>query len=333
MGPVLLAIALSFIPAFFYATIVYWLDRFEKEPRRLLVGAFLWGALVATTGAIIFSLIFQAGIFLVTGSELLVELTGATVVAPLVEESLKGLAVLLIFLVFQHEFDSVLDGMVYAAITALGFAATENVLYLLGAYAEGGLGDMLVLFVLRVILGGWGHAVYTAFIGIGLAIARLSPNLLVSLVAPVVGWMIAVATHALHNAMAVFLVGSLGLGGLAATLLVDWMTWAVAFGVVIWEIRRERRWIATYLEEEVAQGTLSQAQYDTARSVRAQIRARMQPGEQRRQTNRFYELCAELAQKKRQFFHHGDERGNSATIEKLRGELRDLAPVAVAVAR
>jgi RsiW-degrading membrane proteinase PrsW (M82 family) len=333
MGAFLLALALSFIPAFFYAMIVYWLDRFEKEPRRLLVGAFLWGAFVATTGAIIFSLILQAGVFLVTESELFVELTGTTVIAPLVEESLKGLAVLLVFLIFQHEFDSVLDGMVYAAITALGFAATENVLYLLGAYMEGGIGDMLFLFVLRVILGGWGHAVYTAFIGIGLAIARLSPNFFVSLVAPIVGWMIAVALHALHNAMAVFLIGSLGLGGLAATLLVDWTTWAIAFAVVIWEIRRERRWIVTYLEEEVEQGTLSLEQYHTARSVRAQFQARAQSGSRRRQTNRFYELCAELAQKKRQFFHHGEERGNSATIEKLRAELRELSPVAMAVAR
>ena len=47
-------------------------------------------------------------------------------IAPIIEESLKGLAVLLVFLLFRKEFDSILDGIVYAAITALGFAATEN---------------------------------------------------------------------------------------------------------------------------------------------------------------------------------------------------------------
>jgi hypothetical protein len=44
--------------------------------------------------------------------------------------------VLAVFLFFRNEFDSLLDGIVYGGITALGFAATENVLYLFGAYGE-----------------------------------------------------------------------------------------------------------------------------------------------------------------------------------------------------
>ncbi|NJO84721.1 MAG: PrsW family intramembrane metalloprotease, partial [Blastochloris sp.] len=60
-------------------------------------------------------------------------------------------------------------------IVALGFAATENVLYLFfSGYAEDGWGGLFLLFVLRVLLGAWGHAFYTSFIGIGLAMARLN---------------------------------------------------------------------------------------------------------------------------------------------------------------
>jgi RsiW-degrading membrane proteinase PrsW (M82 family) len=318
-----LSVLLSFVPAFIYSLIVYWLDRFEKEPARLLFGAFLWGALVATGGAIIWTSVLQLSAQALTGDAALADFTGTTLFAPIVEETLKGLAVTIIFLAFPHEFDSVLDGMVYAAITALGFAATENLLYLYFAgYGDGGYTGLGVLFVLRVILGGWGHAVYTSFIGIGLAVARLRREPWLKVAAPLAGWLIAVFLHALHNTMATVLVASFGLGGLAATLLVDWVSWAVALGVVFWAILRERRWIKEYLQEEVDQGIISAAQYRTASSLRRQMSARMRGKEARR----FYELCSELAQKKHQLEVVGEERGNSARIVRLRNELAQLAP-------
>lgn len=318
-----LSAILSFLPAFVYSLIVYWLDRFEKEPARLLFGAFLWGALVATGGALIWTSVLQLSAVALTGDAALAEFTGTTLFAPVVEETLKGLAVTIIFLAFPHEFDSVLDGMVYAAITALGFAATENLLYLYFAgYGEGGYAGLGVLFVLRVILGGWGHAVYTSFIGVGLAVARLRREPWLKVAAPLAGWLGAVFLHALHNTMATVLIASFGLGGLAATLLVDWFSWAVALGVVLWAILRERRWIRQYLQEELEQGTISAAQFQTASSLRKQWGARLRSKEARR----FYELCSELAQKKHQLQVLGDERGNSARVARLRTELAELAP-------
>jgi len=319
----LLTLLLSFGPALLYAAIVYWLDRFEKEPRRLLIGAFLWGALVATIGAIIATTVLQLGLELFTNDAQLAELSGATIFAPLVEESLKGLAVALIALFFPHEFDTVLDGIVYAAIVALGFAATENVLYLFfSGYGEGGYGGLATLFVLRVVLGGWGHAVYTAFIGIGLAMARLNHGCAVKLLAPLLGWTVAVFLHGLHNFMASLAAAAESLGLFGATLLVDWTGWAAVFGIVLWEIARERRWMRQYLADEVERGTLSPAHFLVACSLRAQLAARLRSGAARR----FYETCAELAHKKRQLATLGEERGNTARIERLRAELARLAP-------
>jgi protease PrsW len=323
----LIAVVLSFVPAFFYAAIVYWLDRFEKEPLRLLVGAFLWGAFVATIGAIIWTSVLQLGVGLLVG-DVAADVAGTTLLAPIVEEILKGLAVALIFVVFPHEFDSILDGMVYGAITALGFAATENVLYLyfLG-YQEGGYVELIVLFILRVILGGWGHAVYTAFIGIGLAAGRLHRGPAINkLLFPLLGLFAAIFLHALHNSMAVFLAGAAGLGGLAAMLLVDWFTWVVALGVVIWAIRREQRWMLDQLRDEVARGTLSEAQYRTASSIMGQTRARLRG----REAGRFYNACANLAQKKHQLAYLGEERDNSARVAMLRAEVARLAPLVAA---
>lgn len=318
----LITLLLSFGPALLFAAIVYWLDRFEKEPRRLLVGAFLWGAFVATIGAIIVTTVLQTGVELITSSAELADLTGTTVLAPIVEESLKGLAVALIVLIFPHEFDTVLDGIVYAAIVALGFAATENVLYLyFSGYEEGGYEGMITLFVLRVVLGGWGHAVYTAFIGIGLAVARLNRGWAVKIMAPLLGWCVAVFLHGLHNTMATLAGASESLGLLGATFLIDWTGWAAALGIVVWEIFRERRWMRDYLADEVQRGTISPGHYQAACSLRAQLRGRLGG----RAARRFFEACAELAHKKRQLATLGEERGNSARVERLRGELAQLA--------
>jgi hypothetical protein len=59
----------------------------------------------------------------------------------------------------------------------------------------------------------------------------------------------------------VFLAGEFGLTGLGLTLLVDWSSWIVVLGLVIWEIRREQQYIATYLAEEVAAGIISPKHY------------------------------------------------------------------------
>jgi protease PrsW len=329
----LLAVVLSFGAGLFFSYIAYTMDRYEKEPLKLVVGVFLWGAIAAVIGALILSLLYQVGIYAVTEDEALTELAGGSIVAPVVEEIYKGVAVLLVYLLWRHEFDSLLDGIIYAGITALGFAATENVLYLYFAgYAEGGIGGLLGLFFLRVVLGGWNHAFFTAFFGIGLAIRRLSHNGFVKIFAPAVGLLLAILAHATHNSLIALAVIAGGedaaLGGLLATLLVDWIGWAFIFAVMIFALRRERRWITTYLQEEVGRGLISPAQYQTARSFWGRLGARLRG--HGLATRRFYHLAAELAQKKHQLARFGDERGNAAAVERLRGELAKLAPLASA---
>ncbi|GAA3056191.1 hypothetical protein GCM10020000_43230 [Streptomyces olivoverticillatus] len=56
--------------------------------------------------------------------------------APVVEESAKAAAVLLLFLFRRRDFNGIVDGVVIAGITATGFAFTENILYLGNAFAS-----------------------------------------------------------------------------------------------------------------------------------------------------------------------------------------------------
>ena len=48
---ILLSLFFGFVPMLLFAWLIYWLDRYEKEPKVLLGGVFLWGAVVAAGGA------------------------------------------------------------------------------------------------------------------------------------------------------------------------------------------------------------------------------------------------------------------------------------------
>ncbi len=310
----------GFVPMFFFAAVVYWLDRYEKEPKILLGATFFWGVVIAAGGAFIINTAFGMGIYAFSGSESAAELGTTSIVAPIVEEFLKGFAVVIVFLMFRKEFDSVLDGIIYAGIAALGFAATENTLYIYrNGYLDGGWQGLFFLTFIRVVVVGWQHPFYTAFTGIGLAVSRTNKNRLVKFIAPFIGYGVAVTTHAFHNTFG-GLIG--GLGGLAAGTFVDWIGWACMFGFIIWMVNNERNIVKNHLRSEVVSGLISQAQYQKALSPWNMTTA----GFSGKSAARFYQVCGELSHKKEQLIKQGDEGGNTAIIESLRNELATLSP-------
>ncbi|RME87290.1 MAG: protease PrsW [Anaerolineae bacterium] len=325
----LVSLFFGFVPMFLFAYIIYWLDRYEKEPKSLLGAAFFWGAVIAAGGAFIINTALGVGVYLFTGSESAADLTTGSLIAPVVEESLKGIAVLIVFFFFRNEFDSILDGMIYAGITALGFAATENAFYIYDhGFLDNGWVGLFVLVFIRVILVGWQHPFYTAFTGIGLAVARMNRSTLVRIIAPMLGFGMAIFAHALHNTLSSFLEG---LSGLAIGTSLDWIGWFFMLIFVIWVIRREGALLARHLREEVEAGRMSEAQYRTAISSWAQMRARLSAltSGRYRATARFYQVCGELAHKKEQYSRLA-EHEHQVTIEHLRDELSQLSSAAQA---
>ena len=318
----LVSLFFGFVPMFLYSAFVYWVDRYEKEPKALLGAAFFWGVVIAAGGAFIINTLFGVGIYIFTNSEAAADFGTTSIVAPFVEEILKGLAVGIVFLMFRKEFDSVLDGIIYGGIAGLGFAATENTLYIFrNGYLEGGWGGLFLLVFIRVFVVGWMHAFFTAFTGIGFAIARLNKNMLIKITAPFIGLGVAITVHAFHNTF-----GSVigGFGGLALGSLLDWFGWALMFGFIVWLIGYERGIVKRQLLEEVSMGIISQAQYQKAISPWNLTTAGMSG----RATSRFYHACGDLAHKKEQLRRLGDESGNTALVESLRRELATLAPLA-----
>lgn len=261
-GAALVGTFVAFAPAPFYMLVWLWLDRNDPEPAWILAATFIWGAGAATFASGIVNDIVGSLVTSATHSQAMGAFLAASVSAPLIEEATKALAVLLVFLFLRREFDGVLDGIVYAGIVALGFATVENVLYYGRAVHKEGVGGLIFVFILRGILGPFGHAVYTSMTGIGFGIARQSHNTAVKFVAPVAGYLGAVFLHSLWNTLA-----SVAGGAFLLFYLVFWMPLFLAFfGVVIWMGQRESKLIRRMLEFEVARGLLLREQADVVAS-------------------------------------------------------------------
>ncbi len=319
--PFLTSLFFGFTPMFLFAYILYWTDRYEREPKILLGAVFFWGVAIAAGGAYIVNTALGMGIYIFTGSEIATDFTTATLIAPVVEESLKGLAVLIVFLVFRREFDSIIDGIVYAGIVALGFAATENTLYIYRGFQDNSWQGLWFLVFVRVILVGWQHPFYTAFTGIGLAITRLRRSGCVKYLAPLIGFGTAMFMHAFHNGLASTLNG---IGGLAFGSFLDWTGWFFMFLFILWAVSKDRNLLKKHLKEEYQLELITAPQYHTAVSAWKQTSARMRAlsSGKYKSTKRFYQVCGELAHKKEQLETVGD--ANLSVIEAYRAELVEL---------
>lgn len=147
-------LVLAVVPAVLLLVYVYQKDRDEPEPRYLVAKVFLLGALSVLPAGLL-EMPFPPGLF------------SSAVVAPVVEEGLKFCVVY--FTVYKlTEFDEPMDGIVYAAAAGLGFAAVENIFYVM----EGGL----AVAILRGFLSVPGHVIFSCIWGAALGIAKFRPE-------------------------------------------------------------------------------------------------------------------------------------------------------------
>ncbi|HWQ35720.1 MAG TPA: PrsW family glutamic-type intramembrane protease [Blastocatellia bacterium] len=256
LGPVtaLLSGVVAFVPAVFYLMILLWLDRYDPEPAWLLAGAFAWGGLFAILVSGIANSIFGA----FAGDTL-----AGVISAPIFEEGTKGLGVLLIALAFRREFDSVVDGIVYAGVVALGFATVENVSYYGRSLNTNGMGGLVVTFFLRGVLSPFAHVLFTSMTGIGCGIARETHNKALRVVSPIAGYVGAMMLHSFWNGIAsingqIFLL-------MYFVVLVPLFTAFV--GVAIYLVRREGRILKEMLAHEVSRGLITPAQLEIVSSL------------------------------------------------------------------
>jgi len=249
-GSVLVGTALAAIPVGPLVACYLWLDRYEPEPRSLLLAGLLWGAFVATAAAIL----LQGIGGLVVG---LSERADVALLAPVTEEATKGIFLVLLLWWRRGELDGILDGIVYAGMVGIGFAFTENILYLAASYngtdglGPGGTEAVTVTFILRCLISPFAHPLFTAFVGVGIGVA-VNARSLGRLAWPVLGYICAVVAHAIWNLATTY---SFGHFALAYLVLMAPALMAMAI-FAIWVRSSERRVLAEALTDAAARGLI-----------------------------------------------------------------------------
>jgi protease PrsW len=343
---VAVATLLALGPTLLFALLLWWLDRYEKEPIPLLLLAFVWGAVPA----ILFALIFELGVGLplqqVIVTDQTREITEAALVAPLVEEAVKAVILVVLFLAYKREFDDALDGIIYGAMVGLGFALVENVLYFtMSAYdniPDGSgpqISKMFGLWIFRAGLFGLNHSTFTAFTGAALGYARSLKSGALRGFVVAVGLGTAMVLHAVHNALTTTVGvladsgenGALVLGACLSVIVSDWGALVLIVIVAVVSSVNEGRVIQDTLWEEVALGRLTSDEYATLISGRKRWTVRWSvlfaSGFRRwRQIGKFFDLATELAFRKHRM-NEGDpiDRSLSARdIAQLRSQIDNL---------
>lgn len=264
-----LSVFAAVVPAIFYSWIILSLDKYEKEPRRAVIYSFAWGAVGAVLFSVIAELIFGSIVIATIGEED-VDFWTIAIGAPVIEEFFKGIALLVLLWFFRHEFDNVLDGLVYGALIGLGFAMTENILYFGQAYFEDGARGLGELFIVRSVLDGLGHALYTGTTGAAIGWSRSRYHRgMARIIVPIVGFGLAILQHALWNG-GVFVINDLQGGDATvwSVVLIEAPLFVLPAAIILFLIartssQRELAILRDQLAPEVEYGVLTPNEYRT----------------------------------------------------------------------
>ncbi|NPU99785.1 MAG: PrsW family intramembrane metalloprotease [Brevinematales bacterium] len=211
MTETLIVLSVAIAPGLFWLWFFYSRDKLEKEPLGQVVAVYLFGML-AIIPALIIELSFTTSTMIDT-----------VIIAPLAEEPSKLLCLLILLKrkngKLRRNFNEPMDGIVYGAAAALGFATVENVFYIVNAAANDGMG---AISILRAIFSVPGHALWGAFWGFAVSKAWFTVGSQGKKFAIILGGLIvAMLFHGLFN----FGAGMSDLAGIGIILVLSVFFW------------------------------------------------------------------------------------------------------------
>ena len=194
---VVLSAFFAVVPILAFLWVMWWLDRYDREPAWLFGGAFLWGAIGGVAFALVGTQALMMPIEAIFDAQVAASL-GSVLVAPLVEEPTKALILFPIFA--SRHFDNTTDGFVYGAAAGLGFGMTENFLYFVGVAETGDMAVWGQTVVIRTLYSALMHGCATSVVGAALGFAKFRGCAALAAAVPA-GFTLAVAIHALWNGL------------------------------------------------------------------------------------------------------------------------------------
>ncbi|HWH07322.1 MAG TPA: PrsW family glutamic-type intramembrane protease [Candidatus Paceibacterota bacterium] len=175
------------LPAFIWLYFLLKEDSRCPEPRSMIMVAVIAG-MIAVPASLPFESYFAS--VLAPGLPVLVAWAA-------VEETMKYLLASLLVL-WRRSVNESVDLVIYMITVALGFAALENVLFLIGPFMDGRILDGLFTNNLRFVGATLLHVIASSMIGFALAFAYLRTRR-VRMAFATIGLILAIALHALFN--------------------------------------------------------------------------------------------------------------------------------------
>lgn len=242
----ILASALAaIIPMSTYLFLIWKFDRYDREPFKLVLIDYFWGAAGAIVLALIGSFLISTFFSFFIKNELELNQFNSVVVAPVVEEITKGFFLLII--ISNRKFDNITDGIVYGGAIGLGFGMTENFLYFI-SFAES-VQSWIMLVIIRSLFSAVMHCVSTATLGAFLGYAKFKPKLQ-KVFYGLLGLLIAILIHSTWN----FTLNYKSIAPLGFLFLfISIIIFIAAFSI---SVRSERKIIYNELKEEVDRGLI-----------------------------------------------------------------------------
>ena len=178
---------LAVTPIFIVILYIYYKDKYEKEPRRLLLYNFLLGAIVSIIITMIMYYGFNIILPLPDRTSVFQQFIRAFFVVGFTEEFSKYIIVKF-YSQAKADFNEPFDGIVYAVMVSMGFAATENIMYVLqGGYYVG---------ILRAFTAVPAHATFGILMGYFVGKAKFSKN---RVVLNITGLLLAILFHGAYD--------------------------------------------------------------------------------------------------------------------------------------
>lgn len=205
---ILFAVCAGILPALFW--LWFWLreDRLHPEPRRFIVVSFILGMLAVP---LVIPLQSMASAALAT--------TGAVIFAWAAIEEIAKFIAAYIGGIRRQAMDEPIDALIYLITPALGFAALENVLFLIGPFSSG---DIFLGFItgnIRFIGTTLVHVAASSIIGTAIALSFYRKQD-IQIVYVTVGVFLAIVLHTLFN----FFIIQSGSGGMFIVFLTVWVS-------------------------------------------------------------------------------------------------------------
>jgi len=139
-------VGFAFLPPIIYTIWIRNTERIARERWWPIFICFLWGATIAVIASLILEGLLLIPVSLTFADASIIGLVIAILIAPIVEEFTKPLALGL--KTVKRELDELEDGLIYGAAAGLGFSATENLFYGAGFLTEG-IAFFIVMMAIR----------------------------------------------------------------------------------------------------------------------------------------------------------------------------------------